>query len=204
MFLALFFHPKDYHCIHLDAKVNDILHLINFSKLNQALLKVTGQTRKAVERLVSCYAEMFPESKEKVFISKESIQVFWGHMSVLDADLICLRELRVKSEKWLHAATLAGTGNIEHLRRSSKVFYWLQKKLVMTLNIFYRASNRNLQNLWINTCWTAWGRIPFFQWPISTQAPPQDSRITSLILVIVQIICWKFLVVRVHLIVCTL
>ena len=36
--------------------------------------------------------------------------MYWGHMSVLDADLICLRELRGRNKHWQHAATLAGTG----------------------------------------------------------------------------------------------
>ena len=36
--------------------------------------------------------------------------MYWGHMSVLDADLICLRELRARNKQWQHAATLAGTG----------------------------------------------------------------------------------------------
>ena len=38
--------------------------------------------------------------------------MYWGHMSVLDADLICLRELRARNKHWQHAATLAGTGEI--------------------------------------------------------------------------------------------
>ena len=41
--------------------------------------------------------------------------MYWGHMSVLDADLICLRELRARNKHWQHAATLAGTGEKKNI-----------------------------------------------------------------------------------------
>ena len=69
-----------------------------------------GATRKAVESLVQCYKSRFPESPDSLFITEEASSVYWGHMSVLDADLVCLNELRKRNKNWKHAATLAGTG----------------------------------------------------------------------------------------------
>ena len=50
----------------------------------------------AVNRLVQCYKKQFPESN--IFVVKRPIAVYWGHISVLEADLICLDEL-MKSDQ---------------------------------------------------------------------------------------------------------
>jgi hypothetical protein len=87
----------------------------SFSKKNQTYFlhfQIKGPTRKAVENLVECYRNQFPDHPNSIFIAKKSISVYWGHMSVLEADLICLRELRARNKQWQHAATLAGTGEI--------------------------------------------------------------------------------------------
>lgn len=62
----------DYHCIHIDAKAND-------------------STKEAVAAIVKCYREKFRTSH--IFISEISVPITTGHESVLEADLICLREL---------------------------------------------------------------------------------------------------------------
>ena len=48
--------------------------------------------------IVSCYQQIFPYSN--IFISKYSIPVYWGDISVLDADLICYRQLLDRDKRW--------------------------------------------------------------------------------------------------------
>ena len=88
MFLMLMYRPHNFHCIHVDKKAS-------------------AAVRRTVETIVNCYQSKF--STDSIFIAEESIPVFWGHMSVLEADFICMRELLRKSTRWKFVATLAGT-----------------------------------------------------------------------------------------------
>lgn len=77
MFLALMFRPQDLHCIHVD-------------------LKASEEVMTAISGVVKCYKQKYPTSE--IFIPKYRVPVFWGYDSVLEADMICMREL-LKSEK---------------------------------------------------------------------------------------------------------
>ncbi|XP_059088386.1 N-acetyllactosaminide beta-1,6-N-acetylglucosaminyl-transferase-like [Tigriopus californicus] len=77
MFLALMFRPQDLHCIHVD-------------------LKASEEVMAAISGVVKCYKQKYPDSE--IFIPKYRVPVFWGYDSVLEADMICMREL-LKSEK---------------------------------------------------------------------------------------------------------
>ena len=72
MFFSTHFRPVDAHCIHVDPKS-------------------TAEVRSAVDGIVRCYKERFPETN--IFVAKAPVPVFWCHGSLLEADLICLREL---------------------------------------------------------------------------------------------------------------
>ena len=47
--------------------------------------------KKAVTRLVRCYRRRFPGAR--IFLAESPLAVYWGHMSVLDADLKCARQM---------------------------------------------------------------------------------------------------------------
>lgn len=89
MFLALYLRPMDSHCIHVDAKASHEMH-------------------HAVERIVKCYSEQFP--KADVFLPRKSIPVFWGYGgSIMEADMICYKELKNRGRRWEMVANIAGT-----------------------------------------------------------------------------------------------
>jgi len=68
MFLTLYYEPKNLHCVHLDAKAPLII-------------------KRAVHGLVRCYRERYPANPARIFVVEVPATVYWGHSSVLDADL---------------------------------------------------------------------------------------------------------------------
>ena len=72
MTVSLHFRPGNLHCIHVDYKAPPSVH-------------------SAVRSLVDCYNARFANSD--LFIVKRPLSVYWGHITVLDADLMCLEEL---------------------------------------------------------------------------------------------------------------
>ena len=76
VFLALTFNPKDIHCIHVDPKADTAV-------------------KSAIASIVSCYNLNFPDAK--IFTVKFPARVEWGHFSVIEADLKCMREIRQRS-----------------------------------------------------------------------------------------------------------
>jgi hypothetical protein len=59
--------PWNIHCIHVDQKAPRRVH-------------------DSVEALTSCYNKKFGAGR--IFVIRNPISVFWGHISVLDADLV--------------------------------------------------------------------------------------------------------------------
>ena len=88
MFLVTMFHPQDSHCIHVDTKASSLIH-------------------NAVRRIVQCHQHYFPMAN--IFMTPRAISVSWGHASVLDADIICLRELDRQDKNWKMFINSAGT-----------------------------------------------------------------------------------------------
>ena len=89
MFLALYVRPKDSYCIHVDEKAKPVIH-------------------RAAQAIVNCYNEMFP--KTDIFIASRTIPVYWGNGgSILEAELICYRELLRRNKAWKAMADIAGT-----------------------------------------------------------------------------------------------
>lgn len=58
--------PQNYYCIHIDSKTDD-------------------DTKEAIRAVVSCF--------DNVFIASRLDQVFWGHMSIILAEMTCLNDL---------------------------------------------------------------------------------------------------------------
>ena len=88
MFLAVMFHPMDSHCIHVDSKAPKLI-------------------KTAVGNIIKCYQHRFPSSN--IFVPLQTIPIFWGHSSVLEADLICLRELHSRDKNWKMFINSAGS-----------------------------------------------------------------------------------------------
>ena len=76
-FLAINFRPADRHCIYVDRKADP---------------RVVA----AVHGLVKCYRERFygdASSNQGLFVYDWTNPVTWGHISVLEADMACLRQM---------------------------------------------------------------------------------------------------------------
>lgn len=88
LFLISSFDPLDSYCIHVDAKA-------------------TEQVKTAVDQMIKCYQWKYPEAT--IFVVDDPIPVFWGHFSVLEADLKCMDLLRTKNKEWKVVFNPAGT-----------------------------------------------------------------------------------------------
>ena len=67
VFLALTFRPGDSHCFHIDPKASDA-------------------TTKAMESIISCYNQKYPNTT--MFVIPHPVPVYWGHFSVLEASYL--------------------------------------------------------------------------------------------------------------------
>ena len=100
IFLALYFRPNNFHCVHVDYKAPE-------------------NVRKNVESLVRCYETKLNQGEIFVFPKNESISVHWGEMSVLDADMKCQSKLLKFNEafktkiqrkfQWKYTSSVAGS-----------------------------------------------------------------------------------------------
>ena len=77
----------DSHCVHIDPS---------------APLK----TRRALEGIIRCYQEKFPQAN--IFPAEFPIKVYWG-MNILEADLICMRQLLKLDREWKYFLNPAST-----------------------------------------------------------------------------------------------
>ena len=69
--------------------------------------KAPSRVHNSVRSLVSCYNKRFGDGK--LFTIRNPQSIFWGHISVLDADLVCLHELLERSDDWTYFVNNAGT-----------------------------------------------------------------------------------------------
>ena len=70
--LHLTFRPYNSYCIYID-------------------LKASEDIKKAYQSLVDCYQSHFP--KTTIFVFPQPAEVYWGHYTLLNADLRCLEAL---------------------------------------------------------------------------------------------------------------
>ena len=70
--LRAVYRPQNFYCIHVDAK----------SPTNVSM---------AVESIVSCF--------DNVSMASQSVRVIWGHISVLEPEMVCMRDL-LKRPNW--------------------------------------------------------------------------------------------------------
>ena len=96
VFLAMYFRPNNFYCIHVDKKSDEIF-------------------KKAITNLVRCYSNKTNHGKIFVLSEIDSFSVHWGGKTVLEADLKCLSKLlelnrqRSHTLRWSHSVSIAGS-----------------------------------------------------------------------------------------------
>jgi beta-1,3-galactosyl-O-glycosyl-glycoprotein beta-1,6-N-acetylglucosaminyltransferase/N-acetyllactosaminide beta-1,6-N-acetylglucosaminyltransferase len=75
------YRPQNLYCIHVDRKSNDFIHA-------------------AIHNIARC----FPN----VFVAQRCIKVDWGLWGVLEAEIICMKELLARSKSWRYFINLTG------------------------------------------------------------------------------------------------
>ena len=63
--------------------------------------------KRAITEMVQCYNKLF--GTENVFLADYPIAVYWGHVSLLEMDLICLRQLLNHKRHWDMYVDMAGS-----------------------------------------------------------------------------------------------
>ena len=79
--LRLIYRPHNIYCIHVDAKSPVELH-------------------QGLEAITNCF--------DNVFIAKPSISVNWGNISIVHAELLCMRQLLDIHKRWKYFINLVG------------------------------------------------------------------------------------------------
>ena len=81
LLLRAIYRPQNIYCIHVDANTSN-------------------QYFNAIDSVANC----FPN----VFLSDERISVNWGKISVLEVELICMKELLERNKFWKYFINLTG------------------------------------------------------------------------------------------------
>ena len=66
-----------------------------------------GLVRTAAENILGCYRQRYPGTF--ILSASKNIPVYWGHWSIVQAELNCLKDLEVDSLSWKYALNLAGS-----------------------------------------------------------------------------------------------
>ena len=101
--LKTIFRPHNAYCIHVDPKANELF-------------------LRTVKQILYCYNNKFPEGN--IFRSSQSVPVYWGHYSIVEAELICLTDLMDLDHNWKYAVNMAG----------SELMLFTNKELVRNLS----------------------------------------------------------------------
>ena len=86
--LATIFRPQNSYCVHVDHK-------------SSALFRST------VSNMLECYRRKYPGSY--IYPATMSYDVYWGHFSIVEAELICMRDLLTNGRNWSYALNMAGS-----------------------------------------------------------------------------------------------
>ena len=57
--------------------------------------------------IMECYRKRFPGSY--IYSSSQSVPVYWGHFSIVEAELFCLTDLLNSGRNWSYAINMAGS-----------------------------------------------------------------------------------------------
>ena len=86
--MASIFREHNSYCIHIDP----------YSDL---------KFRETVDNILKCYQQTYPQTY--IHKANDNIPVFWGHFSIVEAELNCLRDLYYNGHQWRYALDLAGS-----------------------------------------------------------------------------------------------
>ena len=64
-------------------------------------------SREAMSNMMECYRKRFPGSY--INSSSQSVPVYWGHFSIVQAELLCLTDLMNSHRNWSYAIDMAGS-----------------------------------------------------------------------------------------------
>ena len=103
LMLATIFRPHSSYCIHIDPKSAPIFI-------------------RTVQQILDCYKAKYPGSH--ALVSSQSVSVFWGHFSIVEAELICLKDLLSSGRHWSYALDRTG----------SELMLYTNKELVTNLS----------------------------------------------------------------------
>ena len=103
LMLATIFRPHNSYCVHIDPKSDPM-----FSR--------------TIQQLLTCYRARYPKSY--IFSASRTVPVFYMHFSIVEAELICLRDLLENNHPWSYAVNMAG----------SEVMLYTNKELVTNLS----------------------------------------------------------------------
>ena len=88
LLLATVFRPHNAYCIHVDSKADSVFV-------------------RTVKQLVECYRARYPGAT--IILPEDTVSVYWGHFSIVEAELTCLRALHRLGLDWRYAVNLAGS-----------------------------------------------------------------------------------------------
>ena len=86
--LATIFRPQNSYCVHVDHKSSALF-------------------RSSVSNMLECYRRKYPGSY--IYPATMSYDVYWGHFSIVEAELICMRDLLTNGRNWSYALNMAGS-----------------------------------------------------------------------------------------------
>ena len=86
--LATIFRPQNSYCVHVDHKSSPLF-------------------RSTVANMMECYRTKFPGSY--IYPATMSYDVYWGHFSIVEAELICMSDLLTNGRNWSYALDMAGS-----------------------------------------------------------------------------------------------
>ena len=102
LLLKKIFRPFNSYCIHVDPRSDE-------------MFKTT------INHILECYSNRY--NLRNIFLVENPIPIFWGHMSMLEADMLCMRALLNESLPWRALVNFAGSEfprfpNLEFVKRS--------------------------------------------------------------------------------------
>ena len=103
LILKTIFRPHNAYCIHVDPKAGELF-------------------QRTVQQILNCYKQKYPDAH--VFRSSKSVPVYWGHFSIVEAEMICLSDLLDLDIDWKYAVNMAG----------SELMLFTNKELVRNLS----------------------------------------------------------------------
>ena len=131
--LSTIFRPHNSYCYHVDTKADNIF-------------KVT------LENIIKCYKHKYQDSY--IAVSSRSVPVYWGHFSIVEAELICLQDLLNNGRRWEYATNLAG----------SEMVLFSNEELVRNL------SSTTKPEIYVETCYIGESMRTLHKWGFNGSA----------------------------------